>query len=107
MTGFVLCAKPLDRRIDLSKTDTPLPPAETGEDDLVPDGLNVFPTIKGYEAAHRVCVDQFQVPITQRAVREAWKSRRLASFKIGNACYFSEADIWRWLKSQRRSAVVR
>ena len=72
--------------------------------DPVEGRLNPFPTIKGHEEAWRVCRERFDVPVTKRAVKSAWISRRLASHLVGGACMFSEVDIYRWLRSTRRSA---
>lgn len=81
-------------------------PDESLATDPLEATLNPLPTIKGKAAVVEFCREQWGVPVNLHQVRQDTNTRRLASHLISKACVYSEVDIYRWLKTMRRSAVT-
>ncbi|WP_006247219.1 hypothetical protein [Mycolicibacterium tusciae] len=60
--------------------------------------------IKGKDGVVQAAQAKFGLPVSLRSVRLATNNRTLPSYLIGGACWYSERDIFRWLRSMRRSA---
>lgn len=78
----------------------------TQVDDPIEATLRCDPTIKGKEGVLDFCNEKGW-PTTLHFIRRATNDRSLASYLISGACVYSELDIYRWLKTMRRSAVAR
>ncbi|MFT3663319.1 MAG: hypothetical protein QM809_18725 [Gordonia sp. (in: high G+C Gram-positive bacteria)] len=69
--------------------------------------LNDLPTIRGRDGAVDYLNDVFGVPITPTRMRTAIEGRELPVYKISGCNYFSERDLYLWVKSLARPTVRR
>lgn len=72
-----------------------------------PITLNEMPTIRGRDGAVEFINDVFSVPVTKTRMRSAIEGRELPVYKISGCNYFSERDLYMWVKSLARPAVQR
>lgn len=87
----------------MSKSAIPADPKKVTD----PIHLNEMPTIRGRDGAVAFINDMFGVPITPTRMRTAIEGRELPVFKISGCNYFSERDLYLWVKSLARPAVRR